>query len=190
MTETGLDGLWRAACAALAQGAADPGSAWRNLALATTGADGGARVRTVVLRGFDAAARSLEIHTDARSGKMAELRACPLASLHGWDTAARVQLRARGGVRLHCQDDVSAAAWATLRAATRATYRVGLPPGAAIDGPVPPAPELDDNSAYAVFCVVRLDIDEIDMLELGQDGHRRARFTWAGGVRQATWLVP
>ena len=170
------------------EGAADPGSPWRNLALGTNGLDGAPQVRTVVLRRFTGMA--LDIHTDTRSAKVAELRASPAAALHGWDAGSAIQLRASGPARLHVGDDVAEESWAGLREQTRATYRVQPGPGTTLAGPDNQAPDADDAEAQRVFCVVRLEIASVDWLLLAKGGNRRARFSWVGGAALAEWVVP
>ena len=170
------------------EGAADPGSVWRNLALGTVGLDGTPQVRTVVLRGFSG--RVLEVHTDTRSAKHAELLACPAATLHGWDAAGRIQLRASGVARLHVGDDVAGAAWAALRGRTRATYRVRPGPGTALAGPDNPTPDGPEDEARQVFCVIRLALHRLDWLHLAEGGHRRAVITWTDGAERGGWVVP
>jgi hypothetical protein len=184
-----LTTVFAEALAHLGQGATNPGSPWRNLALASVGLDGAPQIRTVVLRSFDSAARRLDVHTDTRSTKHAELTANPFAALHGWDSATHIQLRASGGVTLHNRDVVAAQAWADLRPASRATYRVRPGPGTKIEHPESLA-QGDDADGYACFCVVRLHLARLEYLHLGQTSHRRARFEWADGARIATWLVP
>ena len=185
-----LAAVLRQAWALLADGGQNPGSAWRNLALATAGLDGMPQVRTVVLRRSDEAARELEVHTDRRSAKHAELLANPRATLHGWDAAARVQLRAAGTVRLHQADPVAASAWQALRPASRATYLVASAPGTPKDTPADSAASTDEAAAQEAFCVVRLTIERLDYLHLQQGSHRRARFVWAESGAAAMWLVP
>jgi hypothetical protein len=173
----------------LRQGATDPGSPWRNLALASVGLDGSPQIRTVVLRAFDSGACRLDVHTDIRSAKHAELTANPLAALHGWDSADHIQLRLAGRVTLHNRDVVTAQAWADLRPASRATYRVQPGPGTRLEQPESVA-EADEADAYACFCVVRLQLARLEYLHLGQTSHRRARFQWEHGAMTAMWLVP
>ncbi len=174
--------------ALLAAGARDPGSPFRNLALGTMGLEHTPQVRTVVLRRFDG--RTLDIHTDTRSAKHAELRANPAATLHGWDQAGRIQIRANGRVTLHTMDAESATAWSLLRPASRATYHVQPGPGTPLPGPANPTPDTDEAAALRVFCVVRLTLHTLDHLHLAQGSHRRARFTWAADRIEAMWLVP
>ncbi len=170
------------------EGAADPGSPWRNLALGTVGLDGTPQIRTVVLRRFSG--RALEVHTDTRSTKHAELLARPAATLHGWDAAGRVQLRASGPATLHAGDALAEAAWAGLRAQTRATYRVQPGPGTKLSGPDNPAPDASEAEAERVFCVIRLAIHAVDWLHLAEGGHRRARFYGVGEALAGEWVVP
>ena len=169
----------------LQDGASNPGSPWRNIALGTLGLDGAPQIRTVVLRRF--APWTLDIHTDTRSAKHAELAAHPAATVHCWDPASRIQLRASGLASLHTGDAVAQDSWAALRPATRATYCVMPGPGTPLAGPDNPTPDAADGQARTVFCVVRLAIQTVDWLYLGQQGLRRARFTSAGTVQ---WLVP
>ncbi len=81
MTETpafydDLAGCLAEAWRRLEEGAAHQ-SGFHTPALATIGRDGAPRLRTVVLRGVDRAARSLRVHCDARSAKAAEIAADP-----------------------------------------------------------------------------------------------------------------
>ncbi len=184
-----LDDVLAQALAYLAHGASDPGSRWRRLSLATTGTDLRPQARTVVLRAFDTRQRLLDVHTDARSAKAAELRRAPFASLHGWDEALRVQLRASGPVSLHVQDEVAGDSWARLRPESRATYGVMPGPGTVIADPDAIAAS-GDTAAYRVFCVIRLRIEVLEWLHLAQSSHRRARFCWHGSNLTTMWLVP
>ena len=135
-----------------------------------------------------APARVLEVHTDTRSAKHAELRARSSATLHGWDAGAQVQLRISGQASLHTGDD-AALAWAALRPESRATYRVRPGPGTVLATPDATG-QADERHARSVFCVVRLMVGRLEWLHLGQGGHRRARFTWDDAGTQAMWLVP
>ena len=177
--------------AMLASGAADPASPWRTLALGSIGLDGTPRVRTVVLRAVHPAGAWLDVHTDTRSAKHAELTARPAATLHGWDPAGRVQLRLRGMAILHANDAAAAQAWSSLHEPSQRTYRVQPGPGTRLDRPDgqvegPASAEV----ATGIFCVIRLHVQTLDWLHLAQGSHRRAGFTWDNGAITATWLAP
>jgi hypothetical protein len=175
---------------ALAEGASDPGSGWRNMALGTVGASGQPRIRTVVLRGFDPLTRMLDIHTDARSAKMPELASNPHVALHGWKPASGEQLRVEGPVRVHAGDAVARGSWDGLRPASRETYRVLPGPGSRIGAPEEASPAQGDAAAFAVFVVLRLRIERLDYLRIAHGGHRRACFDWSVAPPASMWLVP
>ena len=80
----------------LAEGAANRRMPLHTPALATVGRDGRPRIRTVVLRGVDAEARTVRFHTDSRSDKISELADDPRYALLGYDADAKVQIRVEG----------------------------------------------------------------------------------------------
>jgi len=172
----------------LARGVADRRSPIHTPSLASIGADGAPRLRTLVLRGFDAAARTLRLHTDHRSGKAAEIAADPRVALHAYDAGAQVQLRLGGHASLHTEDAIADAAWAASTANARLVYTTTLAPGAAIAAPDLPPPASDGRDHFAVL-VMRFDA--LEWLWLSSAGHRRARFTWdSAGQPSAEWCVP
>lgn len=142
----------------LAQGCADPAHGCHWPVLATVALDGSADARTVVLRAVDPAARALAVHSDARAGKLAQLRANPHACLVFHDPAARIQLRASGPIAIHAGDAAAAQAWAALRPQSQALY-----------------------AGFARFTLLRLRVTALDWLLLDPAGHRRARFRWVAG---------
>ncbi len=174
------------AFALLARGVADRRSAFHTPTLATIGADGAPRLRTLVLRGFDAPTRTLRLHTDLRAGKCAELAADPRAALHIYDAHAQLQLRLSGRAVLHAHDAVAEAAWAASREFSRMCYAIGPAPGTPIDAP--PAAPSDAAAGRPHFAVLALRFDALEWLWLDASGHRRARFAF--DPDSATWLVP
>jgi len=68
---------------------------WRTPVLATTGADGLPNARTVVLRYANAKLGILQMYTDSRSPKVAELLARPQVMLAFWSKRLSWQLRVR-----------------------------------------------------------------------------------------------
>lgn len=161
----------------------------RTPVLATVGPDGAPGARTVVLRGVDAAARAVDLHTDARSAKVAALRREARAVLVFHDPGAAVQLRLSGRVALHAGDAVAAAAWARVPDASRTLYATAEAPGTPAPAPPPPAP--DPAAGIKNFAVLRLVFDGMEVLHLDPPPHRRAVFAWdAAGREGATWVVP
>lgn len=167
----------------LVRGVGDRHAPSRHPTLATVSTDGRPRARTVVLRGVDPAARTLEIHTDQNSAKVAELRASPFAALHVWDASAHLQTRIEAEVTIMTGPAV-AQTWARLTETARASYGVVPPPGRPISGDLDYVRTADPTA----FAVLQLHVSAIDTLHLGSR-HRRARFDretdWQG-----QWLVP
>ncbi|HKK48041.1 MAG TPA: pyridoxamine 5'-phosphate oxidase family protein, partial [Alkalispirochaeta sp.] len=108
-------------------------------ALATVGTHSGtpvaAEVRTVVLRYVDREGWRVDLHTDLRSPKVAEIRANPAVSLLFYDAPGKRQLRAKGRATIHTQDDLTAARWETMRSQSRECYRAPGAPSSPVAGP-------------------------------------------------------
>lgn len=174
------------AFALLARGVADRRSAFHTPTLATIGADGTPRLRAMVLRGFDAATRSLRLHTDARAAKAADIKADPRAAMHVHDPAAQIQLRLSGTATLHHGDAVSAAGWAASLEFSRMCYAIEPAPGGL--AAAPPAAPRDAEAGLPNFAVILFSFAVMEWLWLDAGGHRRACFDFATG--DAHWLVP
>ena len=172
------------------RGVADRRSPFRSPALGTVGVDGQARLRTVVLRGFDPAVRRLVVHSDARAEKIAEIGRDARVMLHVWDEGGQVQVQA-GGTAVVQTGAAARGEWERLHPGSRATYRVRLMPGTALDDPaVADADLVDEEAAFANFAVIGVQMTGLEWLHLGKDGHRRAAFAWTGAGLDAHWLVP
>lgn len=172
----------------LARGVADRRSPFHTPTLATIAADGAPSLRTLVLRGFDAPTRTLRLHTDARSAKVAELARDPRAALHGYDPGSCIQLRLSGEARLHSDDADADAAWSQATANSRLVYAQAAAPGTRLESPEL-APFI--GNARDHFATLTLRFHSLEWLWLAASGHRRARFTWDGAVRTgAEWRAP
>lgn len=184
-----LDAVLAEAFRLLARGVADRRSAFHTPTVATIGSDGAPSLRTMVLRGFDAGARTLRFHTDRRAAKFAELAAGPRVAIHIYDAAAQIQLRLQGHARWHVDDAVAAAAWDASRPQSRLCYGADIAPGSPV--PAPPSAPVKADAGFAQFGVVICRVERLEWLWLAAAGHRRARFTWHDdGAREATWLTP
>nr|WP_242481969.1 pyridoxamine 5'-phosphate oxidase family protein [Paracraurococcus ruber] len=172
----------------LSRGVADRRSAFHTPTLATIGPDGAPQLRTLVLRGFDPAARALRLHTDRRSAKWSSLAGDARAALHVYDPGAQIQLRLSGTASRHAEDEVADAAWFASQPGSRLCYSVSPGPGTPV--PAPPAAPRADAGGRAHFGVLRLVFDRLEFLHLHHAGHRRARFAWGTDWVEETWLVP
>lgn len=170
-------GLWHE----LQQAAAQPGHEWRTLVLATL--DGQtAQARSVVLREVHAAARELLFFTDARSAKVAQMRAHPQGTLLCWSSRIGWQLRLSVALEVQTSGLKVSSRWARLKLTPAAQdYLSPLPPGSPLATRHEP-----ERASREHFAVVTARVQSVDWLELHADGHRRARF----GVDGAHWLQP
>ncbi len=117
----------------LEDGAAVRGAPFRQAAVASVGADGGAEVRTMVLRAADRAARTVHVFTDRRSPKVAELTTEPRCSVLFYDHAAGIQLRLKARAALQRSHEGDAAAqWEALPAGSKICYSQPIAPSMAV----------------------------------------------------------
>lgn len=175
-----LAAIEQACWQALATAVRDRAHPWRVMTLATVDGER-ADARSVVLRDVDEARRRLLFYTDARSAKVAQLRAHPQATLVGWWPAPGWQLRLRVALSIETHGLEVSSRWARVKLSPSAQdYLAALPPGTPVDRFQP------ERGSREHFAVVTARIDEMDWLELHEAGHRRARL--AGEA--STWLTP
>ena len=178
----------------------DPTSPVRTPVLISVSTDGLAQGRTVVLRGFNRKQRQLTIYTDARSAKVAQLRAQPACTLVAYQPNPMMQLRLSTNAIVNHNNEITHEAWAVMPGPNRCNYLTDPDPGSisvqATDGrPVINAesvPTNDENEiAYSHFSVIVFTIKELEWLYLPRRGHRRAQFTWdEANSLQSDWLIP
>jgi hypothetical protein len=135
--------------------------------LATARSDGGVDARMLVVRAFDRAALSLDLHTDARSAKAGQLAGDPRCTLVFFQARARIQLRLTGEATLHTSDSAAAEAFARVPEGARDAYR-GAAPGAPLGGQTP-----RPDSAQPHFALIRVQLRTADWLDLSGQGHER-----------------
>ena len=154
---------------------------FRLMALATAGGDG-VDLRLVVLREVVADARQLIFFTDARSPKVAQMRAHPAGTLLVWSQPLSWQLRLRVTLSVETDGLAVSSRWARLKMSPAAQdYLSPLPPGAPVERYQP------ERATREQFAVVTAQVGAIDWLELHADGHRRAQFDAAGAGQ---WVTP
>ena len=177
----------------LIRAAADRRSPVHTITIASVGLDGLPKVRTVVLRHTDAAARRVRFHTDVRSAKIAEFAVNSAVQVLAYDPGRKIQLRLSGRALVHHAGDYARAAWQRSQPQSQLCYRQDAAPGS--QGAPPPAnpgmllePAAHDGEQN--FAAVEIVIEEMDWLYLAAQGHRRARFRWPDGRLYAVWLAP
>jgi len=185
-----------AAWAELEAAASSPESGFRYVNLCSVDADNTPQARMVVLRRTDVAKRVLEFHTDTRSAKWREFGAHPYATVLGYCSQTRLQLRLQGTVELHAPGSaVAETAWDVLPARTRGTY-TGGPPGderAFVTNEKPSVSKpVNDTDGKLHFGALAFRVDTLDWFQLRREGNRRARFSYdaAGVVMASEWINP
>jgi hypothetical protein len=194
-----LASVRRDAFARLRRGARDRRSPFHTPVLVTIGLDGSPAARTVVLRGFEPAARVVVVHTDLRSRKIAEVTANPRVALIFYDGKSGIQVRIDAKASVHAGDEVARKAWEKLPAFSRRCY-LGLPPGSNSPEPssgLPTELELrapypaESEHGFANFALIISRLIRLDWLYLSARGHRRAQYRWNdAGEEVAGWLNP
>jgi pyridoxamine 5'-phosphate oxidase len=153
-----------------------PAARW--LQLATVAPDGTPRVRTLVFRGW-AQGALLDLLTDGRSAKVAEIKHQPAVELCWLLPRARCQFRLRGQIatlpppfRLAERERH----WRGLTPRGRALW--GWPePGALLDSTAPFPLALDDDTQIPEpFLLLRIALTQVELLELMDHPHRRRRW--------------
>ena len=161
-----------------------PQARW--LQLATVATDGTPRIRTLVFRGW-AGAAVLDLLTDGRSAKVAELSQQPAVELGWLLPKARCQFRLRGSLLTLQAEEFGRETqrhWQALSPSGRALW--GWPqPGAPLQAGAPFPSELtDDLPIPEHFQLLRIALTQVELLELSDHPHRRRRWCQGDGWRE------
>ena len=141
---------------------------------------------TIVFRGW-AGHAELDLYSDDRSSKADQLRHQPKAELCWLLPKARHQYRLRGTIRMLSPASAAPAcrtAWESMSAGGRALW-FWPSPGDPLqderesDFPLEVEP---DRDLPPHFLILRLDIDQVELLDLSRNPHRRLRW-----IRQDSW---
>lgn len=193
-----LDGILAESWAQLAAATTTAAHGW-HLPVVSTIENGHPRGRMVVLRGADAATRTIWFHTDARSSKIAEMQSERQTSWLFYDSESRVQLSLHALATVHTDDEVAQAAWDASRLESLRCYLAPERPGKLSEEPTVNIPQellkrpptADEATAgRANFAVVRTEVTSLELLYLKQSGNVRARFTWADDQWVGSWVAP
>jgi pyridoxamine 5'-phosphate oxidase len=140
--------------------------------------DGSPRVRTLVFRGWSAPAQ-LDLLTDGRSAKAVELAREPRLELCWLLPRARCQFRLRGerlALTAVQQQSAETRHWQQLQPGARALWG-WPPPGAPLEASAPFPGELDDTVPVPEsFELLRIELQQVELLELSGAPHRRRRW--------------
>jgi pyridoxamine 5'-phosphate oxidase len=156
----------------------------RYLQLATLDVDGYPAVRTVVFRGFLEGTDILLIHTDIRSGKVAQLTKQPNVQLCWYFSDTREQYRISGKVELVDENSTQwqqqrISQWQALSSSAKAAY-FWSEPGAilALDDRNQPMLQIqeDELAVCQNFMLVLIHPKSVDHLQLKPTPHKRLSY--------------
>jgi pyridoxamine 5'-phosphate oxidase len=161
------------------EGQRSPQARW--LQLATVATDGTPRVRTLVVRGW-AGPAALDLLTDGRSAKAAELAVQPAVELCWLLPRARCQFRLRGHLESLPPEEEwreRERHWRTLSPGGRALW-AWPPPGAPFSaGDAFPQEVPDGEPPPEHFFLLRVSLTRVELLELTGQPHRRRQWRLA-----------
>ena len=157
--------------------------------LGTTSTDGGPRVRAVILRDVDRSAGHVMVATNTLSDKVAEMGHQPRVALTLYDDDHGVQLRIRGTAEVVRDQMERRRAWERFSPSSRHLYASRLVPGTPIaDQPLDGQDA--DETAMERFAWIRIDMTDLDWLDLSGDPHIRWQFTRDGSRWRGQEIVP
>jgi pyridoxamine 5'-phosphate oxidase len=195
-----LESLLSDCWARLRAGADDKAHPFHIMTLASSGLDGRARARSVILRAADPAGRLLSFYSDRRSPKMAEVERDPRVALLFYDPAEGLQIRLEGLAGEVREEERVEEAWRSASRYSRRVYLQEEAPGAETDRPtsgLPPALEGEEPSEEALlparenFSLLQVRVLKLDWLKISGEGQRRALWRWNEEERpEAGWIVP
>jgi pyridoxine/pyridoxamine 5'-phosphate oxidase len=186
-TEDSLEDIFSIVNHELQRGVLDPTHPFRFFSLATH-TDSDIDVRYVVLRNLDDV-MNLFFFTDYRSTKVKQFKNKPHVALLFYHPEKRVQVRIKGNIEIHHQNDLSRTFWATVQGDAQKGYNATIPPGEIISDPRTahnwPA-EMDDT----FFCLIKVIPIHIEALQIHGLNHIRAVFQKKKDIWKMDWLAP
>ena len=157
------------------------------------------RTRTVVLRKVLTDQKALLIHTDRRSKKFGEVRKNPKVSILFYSKEDKVQIRLEGKADLHTEGELFEIQWEESRPLSRRCYLIQPGPGSITQEPSSGIPddlkdraptEEESEPGKENFCIIKIDVEYIEWLNLHSSGHLRAKFNISNGEVLSDWLMP
>lgn len=198
LTATDLEELPQAIWRDLERAATEETNPFRTPVLGTTNLFE-CSMRVVVLRHADGAKRELVCYSDARAQKVHQLKLCEQAHWLFYDPTRRRQLRISAHTMVHLNDPIAREHWLKTPLVNRRNYCANQPPGSDIHAPGDAiSPELKSpkvtakqlEPGYENFAVLVSTVDQIEFLQLADEGNVRAVFNWTVAKWSGLWLVP
>lgn len=180
----------------LERATADPKSPFRTITLATASTED-VFARIVILRKVDRSIPVMICHTDARSGKMEQIKALSKVAILCWDARKQLQVRIQAHATVHYKDELADQEWQRLGEHSKKNYSSQITPGQYVETfqegvdayRLVHGTDIDPRLWKAHFAVISMEVQSLEWLWLNRNGHRRAEYTkereWEG-----QWMVP
>jgi len=186
-SQNSLSEIWATLSHELHRGALDSKHPFRYVTLATRGEDAPEQ-RIVVLRKVDEAL-NFYFFTDSRTAKVTQIQENPQAEFLVYHPGKRTQVRVKGRLHIHQQNELSQEMWKRVQGDAQKAYNSTLSPGTEIAAPdlaYDWPTELDDR----FFAVLKFIPERIEALQLNGLTHVRVSFSKSGADWDGDWLVP
>ncbi|ORM57811.1 pyridoxamine 5'-phosphate oxidase [Pantoea rodasii] len=176
--------------------AQDPHAGFRYVNVCTLDAELKPQARMMVLRRTDSVKRRLEFHTDIRSAKWQELALNPAATVLGFCSQSRLQLRLQGYFKRYEPESALAnQVWEGLPIWTRRSYSGGPPGDESLFSPDQTRDvESEENRGDGKhnFGVLVFQAESLDWFQLQRNDNRRARLIYSdtGCLSSFHWINP
>jgi len=186
-TEDTLEDIFRIVKHELQKGALDPTHPFRFFSLASQ-TESDVDLRYLVLRKFDEEL-NFYFFTDYRSTKVKHFKNKPNSALLFYHSGKRVQVRIKGQVEIHHQNELSRSFWSSIQGNAQKAYNSITPPGEIIPNPISAydwPTEMDDR----FFCLIKVTPIHIEALQIHGLSHIRVVFQKMKDNWDMNWLAP
>ena len=139
--------------------------------------------RIVVARNYNEFDHSLLIFTDRESQKYSQLHHNKNCSLLFWDPKQKLQVQVQGEASIVENKKTH---WEKLNNKQKDDYRINPFPGKKISS----AMNYGFNSPDNRFEVISIKFKQMDILELSQTGHYRAKCIFKKDKKEGYWVAP
>lgn len=174
----------------LQRGARSPKHPFKNVVFSTCDING-PDARMVVSRRVHLSPFAVEIFTDLRSEKIAQLKEIPAATLLFWHPTARLQVKLKTSVAIHHQDAEAKEAWGRVGEHGRESYNTLAAPGSELNMESWSESPLRETLNAEFFTLLRCEVELMEVLQLSRTGHIRAQFEYSKGLLvRSVFLVP
>ena len=152
--------------------------------------------RTIVLRNIDEDPLAIYFNADYRSPKVKQLLSYNICSILFYDNKRKMQIRGQCEAIINYNNNISKKIWQETPLQSRKCYMGEYSPSEPLKEWHPNIPikylkkdpeKSDSESGYNNFTVIKLIINQLDVLELHHDGHIRFNVGLSGKI---TFIAP